>query len=121
MISTKAKKLYVDCKNTDPEISILMPFHVEKFQGRNFHHAMIIGQLINKYALGQFEEDEWIEFSRENFYIQKSDKEGWTNLKSNVYRLEKKGFVETKFENGVNFIRLTNNNDEIFNAEVYKR
>jgi len=119
-ISEKAKQLYLDCDNTDPNMSMLMPYRLEKIEKRNIYFAMLIGQLINKYALEDFEDD-WLEYSRETFYIGKQDKEGWSSVKSTVYRLEKKGYVETKFENGMDYIRLANGNDDIFDVEIYKR
>jgi hypothetical protein len=119
-VTEKAKKLYLECNNTDPDVNMLMPFKLPIFKGKNIQHGLFVAQLISKYALDETEEDEWIEFSRESFYIPKGDKESWTSLKSTCYRLEKKGFVETKSENGFNYVRLTNNNDEIFNPESYK-
>ncbi|WP_026576734.1 hypothetical protein [Bacillus sp. UNC438CL73TsuS30] len=119
-LTEKAKKLYLDCDNTDSKKGVLIPLYLENFNKINIYYCMVIGHLINKYATEELEDD-WIEYSRESFFIGKHDKEGWTKLKSSVYRLEKKGYVKTKFENGVNYIRLTNEHAEIFNAELYKR
>ncbi|MFC8983852.1 hypothetical protein ACFT6Z_36080 [Streptomyces sp. NPDC057131] len=121
MLINKAKQLYADCDNADPNITILMPFRLPEFKDRNVFYTMFLGQLIHKYAIEQTVNDEWVKFNRESFYVNKNDKEGWKSLKSTCYRLEKKGLIETKFENGSNFVRLNKSNDEIFNPELYKR
>lgn len=118
--SEKSKQLYLECNNTDPNVSTLMPFHFEGFQGLRgeIYYSMISGMMINSYAIKDFEDD-WIPFNPETFSLGNTDKEGWKDIKSTVYRMEKKGFVETTMKESKNYIRLTC--DDIFNADIYKR
>ncbi|WP_336864676.1 hypothetical protein [Peribacillus frigoritolerans] len=116
--SEKAKQLYLACDNCDPEVSTLMPFFLFEGKRGGIYPQMLLGMMINKYATEKFEDD-WIPFNKESFYIGKQDKEGWVNYKKYAYRLKKKGYVEMKFENNQNWIRLTT--DEPYNPELYKR
>ena len=115
--SEKAKQLYVECDNCNPNESTLMPWNYQGIQDKDIYYPMVFGMMINKYALEEFEDD-WIPLERETFYIQKSDKEGWTATKSVIYRMEKKGYVETTLKDNKNYIRLTC--DDLFNADIYK-
>lgn len=116
--SVKAKELYAACGNTDPNENTLLPFYYEPIKEKLIYYPMVLGLMINHYATQDFEDD-WIPMNRESFFIGKDDKEGWTQYKSVVYKLEKKGFIESKFESNQNYIRLTH--DELYNPEIYKR
>lgn len=115
--SKKAKQLYLECDGTNPEVNTLMPFHYKGFQGKHIQFTMIAGIMINRYASEEYKND-WIPYNKDNFHIGKWDKEGWNNMKSEVYKMEKKGLVETKLEDNQTYIRLTV--DELFNSNIYK-
>ena len=117
--SEKARKLYEECDNANPVENTLMAWDYEGFQGLRgeIHYSMVAGIMINSYAVKEFKND-WIPLERETFYIQKWDKEGWTSTKNTIYKMKKKGFVETTLIDNKNYIRLTC--DDLYNAEIYK-
>lgn len=116
--SKLAKQLYIDCGNTNPHQHTLMPWNYEPIKDKDIFYSMILGTMINRYAVDEFEGD-WIPFDRDQFRIAWDDNEGWKNVKKTAYRLEKKGFVESKFDSGKNFIRLTDRG--IYDAAIYQR
>jgi len=114
----KARQLYNACK-TDPHEDTLLPVHYFNKNSRDIlYRAMIVGTLINRYATGEYDDD-FVQITKENFYVGDWDKEGWKSTLSSIYRLEKKKIIETTEKNGKKFIRLTS--DDFFNPEIYKR
>lgn len=110
-----AKQLYINCDNTDPKQSTLMPVHFFK----EIYTPLLVGKLVNAYANEDCLKDDWVIFNKQNFYMGKWDKEGWTNAKRCMYKLEKKGFIESKFENNQNYVRLISS--LFYDREIYKR
>jgi len=114
-VAERAKQLYVDCENTNPNDNTLLAYGFIK-KGFDFNAFMVMGMLVNRYATGKV--TDWAPLNKETFMV--FNKEDWTNVKSALYKLEKKGYVETKFENNQNYVRLLDN-DFVFDENTYRR
>ncbi|PEU82126.1 hypothetical protein CN386_07920 [Bacillus cereus] len=111
----KAKQLYEAC-STDPQVSTLMPSKAFNTRG-SIYHALVVGMLINQYATNEFDND-YIPVTKDTFFINSWDKEGWKNIKWSLYKLQKKNLIEildTGLEKSVRIIT-----DKFYNPEVYK-
>ena len=114
-VAERAKQLYVTCENTNPNENTLMPIGLIK-KGFSLHAYMFMGMLVNRYATDKT--SEWAPLTKKEFMA--LNKEDWTGIKSAVYKLEKKGYIETKLENNQNYVRLVDN-ELIFDEKLYSR
>jgi len=114
-VAEKAKQLYVNCENTNPNENTLLAYGLKE-KGFDFYGHLVMGLLVNRYATGKV--TDWAPLNKETFTV--FNNEDWTNTKRTLYKLEKKGYVETKFENNQNFVRLLDN-DFIFDEKTYRR
>ncbi|WP_110926807.1 hypothetical protein [Bacillus massiliglaciei] len=117
--SEKAQQLYLDCENTNPEENMLMPYRLFSPQGRSMYFPFILGRLVNEYAKNEYTDD-WIPYVREAFYLSAGEKALWSEYKSAIYKLEKKGYLETKMENNVNFIRIHEDASALYESDNYR-
>lgn len=113
----KAKKLYESCE-VNPEENTLLPVKYFDSQTGGIFHAMVLGNLINRYSQETYEDD-WIPLTKETFHIGKQDDDGWKSIKNSIYKLEKKKFVETTMNENQNYIRIST--DTFYDAEMYRR
>lgn len=113
--SEKAKELYVNCDNTDPNESTLMPFHYERFMDTDILFNMVAAFLINRYALQNYNQD-WIPYA-EGIRVHKNS-QMWNELKLIVNNMEELEFLETKVEKNQTFIRWCD--DGIYEPENYQ-
>ena len=114
-VAERAKQLYVDCENMNPKENTLLAYGL-KDKGFDFYGYLVMGMLVNRYATGAVKD--WAPLTKKTFMV--FNKEDWTHTKRTLYKLEKKGYVETKMENNQNYVRLLDN-DLIFDEKTYRR
>lgn len=113
----KARKLYEDANiQEDYFLNACVYFRNENTKGWGM--VGYIASLIIKNYVEKEYKDDWMPVVKEEFYVKKSDTEGWKMLKKMVDYLAKKKYIEKKLINNINYIRIIN--DDLFNCEKYK-
>lgn len=72
---------------------------------------------MNYYASKEFEND-FVPISKENLFIKSDDKEGWTNMKRAIYKLQKKNLIEVIEIENKKYARILV--DDFYDPELYK-
>ena len=113
----KAKQLYLDC-NCNPIEFTLMYIEIGDTNMSNAFESIAMCQLINRYAMGRANEQDWL-FDNEALFsgvVKPSDRK---ILNKALYRLRKKGYIQSKIIGSEEYHKVIT--DKFYDKELYKR
>jgi hypothetical protein len=113
----KAKQLYIDCDNCNPNENTLMAFYVPWFEERDIYQTLAVSLMINKLAC-KTDDNDWLS-KREILWCKNiGDRK---EINKVLYRLTKKGILDVKEIENTKYYRLLDTVEGLFDYSYYKR